>query len=50
VEESGDIDAIRAERDAALAEVAKLKKDNARLDYRVKHLIKMLNESEASNK
>ena len=44
--EGGDIATVTAERDAAVAEVARLKKDNARLDYRVKHLIKMLKEEE----
>lgn len=37
---------IKQERDNALAEVARLKKENERLEYRVRHLIKALNEEE----
>lgn len=40
---------LREERDAALAEVQKLKKENDRLNYRVAHLIKALNAEEAKN-
>ena len=45
----GDITAITAERDAALTENAQLKKDAERLNYRVAHLVKMLNIEEAKN-
>ena len=43
----GDVVAIKAERDAALAENAKLKADAAKMEYRINHLVKMLNAEEA---
>jgi len=49
IAEGGDIATIRQERDSALLQNAALKKDNERLQYRVKHLIKMLNEEESKN-
>ena len=45
----GDVVAITAERDAALAENAKLKADAAKMEYRINHLVKMLNEEEAKH-
>ena len=48
-EEVGDIAKVREERDRAVTENAQLKKDVERLNYRVKHLIKALNEEEAKN-
>ena len=48
--EGGDVVNIKAERDAALAENAALKKEVERLNYRVRHLVKALNEEESKNK
>jgi hypothetical protein len=48
--EGGDINTIRDERDKALQENAQLKKEIQRLNYRVNHLIKALNEEEERNK
>ncbi len=39
----GDVATIRAERDAAVAENIKLKRDGERMQYRIQHLIKELN-------
>ncbi len=50
VTEGGDLATIRAERDAAVAENAALKKENERLQYRVRHLIKALDQEESKNK
>ena len=50
MEEGGDVVQIKAERDYAVAEKAKLKKDIEKLNYRVQHLIKALNEEESKNK
>ena len=44
--EGGDVGTIRVERDALKDENAALKKENERLNYRVRHLIKALNEEE----
>lgn len=48
--EGGDVVTIRQERDAAQAENAALKKEMERLNYRVRHLVKALNEEEAKSK
>lgn len=48
-EEGGDIGTIRNERDAAVEENKRLKKEVERLQYRVKHLIKSLEEEERKN-
>lgn len=48
--ESGDFGHVAKERDAALAENAQLKKEIEKLNYRINHLIKALNEEEAKNK
>lgn len=48
-EEVGDIAKVREERDKAVSENSKLKKDVEKLNYRVNHLIKALNEEEAKN-
>ena len=47
--QGGDIAKITQERDAALEENAKLKKEMDRLQYRVQHLIKALNAEESKN-
>ncbi len=47
--EGGDVGTIKAERDAAVAENAKLKKEIERLNYRVRHLVKALEEEENKN-
>ena len=47
--EGGDVVSIKAERDAALTENAALKKEIDRLNYRVRHLVKALNEEESKN-
>lgn len=47
--EGGDVKTIKAERDAALAENAALKKEVDRLNYRVRHLVKALNEEESKH-
>eukprot|EP01039_Chlorochromonas_danica_P001609 gene1609-1757_t len=44
--EGGDVTSIRQERDAAVTENIALKKEIERLNYRVRHLIKALNEEE----
>lgn len=49
VSEGGDISTVREERDRALAENAQMKKEIERLNYRVRHLVKSLNEEEAKN-
>lgn len=49
VAEGGDVATIRRERDEARAENAALKKDVERLNYRVRHLVKALNEEEQKN-
>ena len=46
---SGDVLKIIAERDMALAEIKKQKSDITKLNYRVNHLVKALNEEEAKN-
>lgn len=48
--EGGDIQGIRNERDQAIKENIALKKENERLNYRVRHLIKALNEEEEKHK
>jgi polyhydroxyalkanoate synthesis regulator phasin len=45
--EAGDVETMRTDRDAARSEVARLRKENDQLRYRVKHLIKNLNAAEA---
>jgi len=45
----GDVITITNERNALLAENAKLKQDMERLKYRVNHLVKELNALEATN-
>lgn len=47
--EGGDVVTIKAERDAAVAENAKLRKEIERLNYRVRHLVKALEEEENKN-
>ena len=49
VAEGGDVTSTRQERDEARAENAALKKEVERLNYRVRHLIKTLNEEEAQH-
>eukprot|EP01038_Epipyxis_sp_PR26KG_P009979 gene9979-13424_t len=49
-EEGGDISQVKQERDEAINENKQLKKDIERLNYRVKHLIKALNEEENKKK
>ncbi|RYH16845.1 hypothetical protein EON65_29440 [archaeon] len=49
VSEGGDSATLRQERDDARAENAALKKEIERLNYRVRHLVKALNEEEARN-
>lgn len=46
---SGDVLKIIAERDMALAEVKKQNTEIAKLNYRVNHLVKALNEEERKN-
>ncbi len=46
VSEGGDVATIKTERDMAIAENAKLRKEIDRLNYRVRHLIKALDEEE----
>lgn len=48
-QQGGDAVAIAAERDAALLENKQLKKEIAKLQYRVKHLIRSLDEEEKRN-
>lgn len=45
--EIGDIDAIKRERDVAIAESDRLLRENEQLNYRVAHLIKALNDAQA---
>ena len=45
--EGGDGTALRKERDAALVENEKMKKEIEKLNYRVNHLIKELNAAES---
>ena len=45
--EGGDGMALRKERDAALAENERMKKEIEKLNYRVNHLIKELNAVES---
>jgi chromosome segregation ATPase len=47
--EGGDIQTIRSERDQLAAENKKMKTEIERLNYRVNHLVKALNEEEAKN-
>eukprot|EP01031_Cornospumella_fuschlensis_P041143 gene41143-50194_t len=49
VSEGGDSSTLRRERDEARAENAALKKEIERLNYRVRHLVKALNDEEARN-
>lgn len=49
VSEGGDAASLRQERDEARTENAALKKEIERLNYRVRHLVKALNEEEAKN-
>lgn len=44
--ENGNIDEIKEQRDAALSENIALKKEIEKLNYRVAHLVKALNEEE----
>ena len=46
--EGGDGMALRKERDAALAENERMKKEIEKLNYRVNHLIKELNAAESN--
>lgn len=48
-QEGGDIVSVKRERDAAIEENKKLKKEMQRMEYRIKHLVKSLNEEEAKN-
>jgi len=45
----GDLDSIRKERDVALDENIKMRKEIEKLNYRVKHLVKALNEEESKH-
>lgn len=47
--EGGDLKSITMERDIALEESKALKKENEKLNYRIRHLIKSLNEEEDKN-
>ena len=47
LEEVGDIDAVRKERDTAVSLAARQKTEIDQLNYRVNHLIKALNEAQA---
>lgn len=49
VEEGGDIAKIKEERDAAVTENAKLRKDIDKLNYRIQHLVKALNVEESKH-
>jgi hypothetical protein len=49
VEEGGDIAKIKEERDTAVTENAKLKKDIDKLNYRIQHLVKALNAEESKH-
>lgn len=49
IAEGADIVTLRRERDAALEENKTLKKENERMMYRIRHLIKALNEEEKRN-
>jgi hypothetical protein len=49
IAEGGDIDQVKNERDQAINENVALKKEIERLNYRVNHLVKSLNEEEAKN-
>ncbi|CAN0172414.1 unnamed protein product [Ectocarpus fasciculatus] len=44
--EVGDIDAVRSERDSAVAQNRKLEAELARQNYRIAHLIKALTEAQ----
>lgn len=44
--EVGDIDAVRSERDSAVAQNRKLQAEVAKQNYRIAHLIKALNEAQ----
>ena len=44
----GDFETIKRERDSALEEVASLKKELERADYRINHLVKELNKAEGA--
>mmetsp|Transcript_28081 Transcript_28081/g.36798 ORF Transcript_28081/g.36798 Transcript_28081/m.36798 type:complete len:111 (+) Transcript_28081:71-403(+) len=46
--EGNDLEKVKEQRDQALAENAELKKDIEKLNYRIKHLIRSLEEAEAS--
>ena len=46
MEEGGDVSTIKKERDEAIAQNVLLKKEIEKLNYRVRHLIKELNEEE----
>lgn len=45
----GDVVSITAERDAAVAENVRLKKEMERMNYRISHLVKELSAEEAKN-
>ena len=47
--EGGDVSTIRKERDALAEENKQLKKEVERLNYRVRHLVKSLEEEEDKN-
>jgi len=47
LQEEGDLTSVKEERDAALAENAKLKKDLAKAQYRIMHLKRALVEADA---
>ncbi len=48
-EEGGDVSKIKEERDQSVAENIRLKKEIEKLNYRVQHLVKALNEEETKN-
>ncbi len=50
VEEGGDIGKVKEERDKALAENEKMKKEIERNNYRIRHLIKALELAESQLK
>ena len=46
--DDGDIGKVKRERDSALEQVASLKKELERADYRINHLVKELNKAEGA--
>jgi uncharacterized coiled-coil protein SlyX len=48
--ENGNIDEIKGQRDAAVSENIALKKEIEKLNYRITHLVKSLNEEEQKHR